>query len=151
MRPSAASSSYAHAVQAPILCEMSAFVASCCDEGEEVSKAYCNLLDQWATDLHRDLELVSLCTNQNTSVKQRQEELKLKLKMCHYLVVIACGCSAAPGKTELRDLEPYADLLCKHMLLVCFRLRPHRSSSFRNVWEPRIELRTTEPICCVQA
>lgn len=117
-----------HAVQAPILCEMAAFVASCCTEGEEVSKAYCSLAEQWATELENELTVSQQAAStliQDGSAQQiqlEQSELKAKITICHYLVVIACGCSAAPATMSLRNLEPYAGQLCKHMLLVCSNL-----------------------------
>lgn len=115
-------------VQGPILCEMAAFAASCCTEGEQVSKAYCNLAEQWATELESELtdsQQAVPSSGQESSAEQRhlkQRELKAKIAMCHYLVVIACGCSAAPGTGSLRNLEPFAGQLCKHMLVVCSQL-----------------------------
>lgn len=118
-----------NAVQAPILCEMAAFVASCCKQGEQVSAAYCSLAEQWAAELEQEL---TECQEAEASLAeghldrkpkhQEMRELKARITMCHYLVVIACGCSASPGAVALRDLEPYAAQLCKHMLLVCFQL-----------------------------
>ena len=116
-------------MQAPILCEVAAFVASCCEQGEQVSAAYCSLAEQWAAELEDEL---TGCQEADASLAEghpdrgtkqlEMRELKARITMCHYLVVIACGCSASPGAVALRDLEPYAAQLCKHMLLVCFQL-----------------------------
>jgi hypothetical protein len=117
-----------HAVQAPILCEMAAFVASCCAEGEQVSKGYCDLAEQWATDLEHELscsQQAASSIDEKASSKQRQfehSEIRVKITMCHYLVVIACGCSASPGTVSLRNLKNNAGQLCKHMLLVRSKL-----------------------------
>jgi hypothetical protein len=109
-------------LQAPILCEIAAFVASCCKGGEQVSKAYCDLAECWATELEGERitsQQAATHASPDESGHQRQCELKAKIIMCHYLVVIACGCSAAPGTIPLRSLDQYACKLCNHMLLVC--------------------------------
>ena len=93
---------------------MAAFVASCCAEGEAVSREYCALAEQWASAL--EAELTKLQELDSTS--SGHAELKAKICMCHYLVVIAVGCSAVPGTVALRNLDPYTSRLCKHMLLV---------------------------------
>lgn len=104
---------------------MAAFVASCSTHGERVSAAYCSLAEQWASELEHELansqEAEARAANEESAeqLQQEQRELKARLTMCHYLVLIACGCSAAPGTVSLRDLAPYAAQLCKHMLLVC--------------------------------
>jgi hypothetical protein len=103
---------------------MASFVASCSAEGEKVAKGYSDVAQQWATELEHELNCSKqTCTNANEqdSSQQRlmeQKELKVKITMCHYLVIIACGCSAAPGTVYLRNLGAFAQQICKHMLLV---------------------------------
>jgi hypothetical protein len=116
------------AVQAPILCEMASFVASCCPEGEEVAMGYCEVAEQWATELRHELSRLTQASSSSRtqhSPKQMQlerKELKVKMAMCHYLVVIACGCSAKPGTVTHRDLRALAGKVCKHMLMVRYHL-----------------------------
>jgi hypothetical protein len=120
-------------LQAPILCEMASFVASCCEEGVRVAKGYCDVAEQWATELEHELS----CSKKTFSSSNRrklsehklmeQKELQAKITMCHYLVVVACGCSAAPGTVSLRNLGAFAHQLCKHMLLVSSQLVFHQS------------------------
>jgi hypothetical protein len=103
---------------------MAAFVASCCPEGEQVSKGYCDVVEQWATELEHELSCSKQAFTDATekrSSNQRQleqKELKMKITMCHYLVVIAFGCSAAPATVTLRNLETFAAQICRNMLLV---------------------------------
>lgn len=112
-------------MQAPILCEMVAFAAPYCKEGESVCKAYCNVAEQWAAKLECDLHH-SQQTNESIShasspeeKTQTQSELQIKITMCHYMVVITCGCSAAPGTVQLRDLKEVTGQLCRNFVLVC--------------------------------
>jgi hypothetical protein len=100
---------------------MAAFVASCCPEGEEVARGYCEVAEQWATEFEHELRCSEQSSSSCNSLKQRQiaqRELKVKIKLCHYLFVVACGCSAAPGTLVLRNLEDFAGKICKHILLV---------------------------------
>jgi hypothetical protein len=119
-------------IQATILFELAAFVAShatSADEKEvsglEVSAAYMTAAAEAAAELEQTL------TEQATSSvddqgEDEQRERKAKITMCHYLVIVACGCSAEPGTVRNRSLSRHADQLCKHMLLV----RLDCSSSF---------------------
>lgn len=113
-------------MQAPILCEMVAFVAPYCEEGELVCKSYCDVAEQWAARLESDLQHCQQAhkpvphASSPVEITGTQTELKAKITMCHYLVVIACGCSAAPGTVQLRDLHAFAGQLCRNFVLVCY-------------------------------
>jgi hypothetical protein len=47
---------------------MAAFVASCCKEGEQVAKDYCNVPAKWATELEQELS----CLKQSSSSLEHQ-------------------------------------------------------------------------------
>lgn len=102
---------------------MAAFVASHAVAGQkpsgvEISNAYMKLAEQSAAELEEELRKQATSGfDEQGEVEQR--ELKAKITMCHYLVIIACGCSAEPGTVQLCSMAPYAAQLCKNMLLVC--------------------------------
>jgi hypothetical protein len=87
-----------------------------------VSIRYCALAGCWATELEEDLKRLQRAAaqaNQEESNREERSELKAKVAFCHFLAVIACGCSSAPDSVHLRNMERCAGQLCKHMILVC--------------------------------
>jgi hypothetical protein len=111
-------------IQASVLFEVAAFVASHPPEvgdglGQlDICEAYMKLAEATATELEEELaKQVALGVHGQAEVEQR--ELKAKITMRHYLVIVAHGCCAEPGTVKLQNLSKYAELLCKHMLLVC--------------------------------
>lgn len=101
---------------------MAGFVASHAVAGKEpsgvaVSQAYMKQAADTAAELEEELtKHAASGSDEHAEVETR--ELKAKITMCHYLVIIACGCSAEYGTARMRCLAPYAEQLCQHMLLV---------------------------------
>ena len=115
-------------MQATVLFELAAFAASHTAPGHRISglqvaEAYMALAAKSAAELEQERNDQTQSGNMEQWELQ-QREMKAKICMCHYLVVIACGCSAEPGAVGVRSLQPYAQKLCKHILLVCLQLVP---------------------------
>lgn len=105
-------------LQAHILFELAAFVSGACPGSLQVSKQYMDLAAQWATELEEELAQQAR-SGHGTRALVEQSELKAKIAMCHYLVIVACGCSGDNETGQMRSVESFAQQLCQHMLLVC--------------------------------
>ena len=105
-------------LQAHILFELAAFVSGACPGGLQVSKKYMDLAAQWAAELEEELAQQAR-SGHGTRALVEQSELKAKIAMCHYLVIVARGCSGDNETGQMRSVESFAQQLCQHMLLVC--------------------------------
>lgn len=77
------------------------------------------LAAHWAADLDHERQQQHLSSHAaQPELLVEQSELKAMIAMCHYLVLVACGCSGDVETGTMRSMEPFAGQLCKHMLLV---------------------------------
>lgn len=102
--------------------ELAAFVATHTAEdkpysGEHVRKAYMQLAEKSASDLARELQKKASSVVHKQG-EQEMKELTAKMAMCHYLVIITCGCPVDAISVQIGDSGPYAKQLCKHMVMM---------------------------------
>lgn len=106
-------------LQAPLLCEMAAFVSSRHESGPDVADAFAQMAASWASQY--EAELHSLETEAADDAGSSRPDVQAKCALAHALVVITHGSSSrsmcAPASTFKSNLSnQQAERLCFHMV-----------------------------------
>lgn len=106
-------------LQAPLLCEVAAFVSTCHEDGPAVARMFMEMTASWASQF--EAELHSLRTQASDSASSRRADVQAKCALAHALVVITHGasspdiCLPASSSTP-RMSKQQAESLAFHMV-----------------------------------
>lgn len=109
----------ANVLQAPLLCEMAAFVSSRHESGPDVADAFARMAASWASQYAAELR--SLETQATDDAGSSRPDVQAKCALAHALVVITHGASSqsvcVPASTVKSHMsKQQAESLCFHMV-----------------------------------